>query len=153
MTEDIDVEREMTRREAAEFLREFADELDPGGATVRGSPAEGPVETDASGGPTESEVTGGPAEDDAAGPPPEDETGRPAGTGPTDESDRADDLGRITLAVGNEATVLLPPERVRFRVGTDSGSGLLETGTEQRVDFRLSWDVEEVPESDTFEVK
>lgn len=145
MTDNIGVEREMTRSEAADFLREFAAELDNGGSTIRGRSSSGPAETDTAGGPTESDITDGPTDDEPADPPSESNT--------RDGSSGAADHGRITLAVGNEATVLLPPERIRFRVETDSGSGLLETGTEQRVDFRLSWDVEEVPKSDAFEVK
>lgn len=144
MTDNIGVEREMTRGEAADFLREFAAELDHS-STMRGRSASGPAETDTAGGPTESDITGGSTDDEPADTPSESNTR----VGPAGGADH----GRITLAVGNEATVLLPPERVRFRVETDSGSGLLETGTEQRVDFRLSWDIEEVPESDAFEVK
>lgn len=154
MSEDISVERAMTRGEAADFLREFAEELDPGGSITRGSTAGGRTETGAAGGPTESDVTSDTAEGEPTSAPAGSDTrSGPAETATTGEPDGADHPGRITLAVGNEATVLLPPERIRFRVETDSGSGLLETGTEQSVDFRISWDVEEVPESDVFEVK
>ncbi|MFC4988274.1 MULTISPECIES: hypothetical protein [Saliphagus] len=154
-------ERERTRSEVADYLREFADELDPAGSRTADT------RTDAGAGRTDRTAT-----ESGAGTP---------GTGTGDDSltdddstltaddDRAGDAGadattdanaanrnagdRVTIIVGNESATINPPETLDFAVDVDTDSSLLGTGADRSATFSLRWSEEHVEADDSLEVE
>ncbi len=153
-------ERERTRSEVADYLREFADELDPTG------PQTGDSRTDDGSGRTDRSAT-----ESGAGTP---------GTGTGDDSltdddstltaddDRAGDAGattdanastnrnagdRVTIIVGNESATINPPETLDFAVDVDTDSSLLGAGADRSATFSLRWSEEHVEADDSLEVE
>jgi hypothetical protein len=125
---ELESEGTKTRGGVADFLREFADELDQADRRL----AEGGRTRAAS----EERQTAGTA----------DETDHEAA-----EADHPEDANRITLLVGGDSATVVVPEEVEFDVEVDSRSPMLGSGVRQEIDFRLSWDVSD-PEATTDEM-
>lgn len=123
--EGMDVETEMSRVEAVEFFREFADKLEG-----LGNAADVPDD--------ETTIIG---EEDV-------------GTTEREEATTSGTARPETMTIiarGESATVVLP-ERLDVEVEVGSRSGLLESGVDQHVSFDLKWEVEELPEDDSVEL-
>lgn len=151
---DLDFETEKTRTEVANYLREFADELE--GGRAHRSPGDSSDDTVDIG---NEGVEGG--RDRVADDEPE-TTGesRTTGTPGIDETSEHPEAGggtssedRVTLVVGNESATINPPERLRFAVSADTDDSLLEAGADRGVTFSLRWDAETVEESDDIAIE
>lgn len=85
-------------------------------------------------------------------------TGEGVSTGTAGETDvegREGTSGRgekITFVVGNDSATINPPETVTFDVDVGSDSSLMESGSEERVVFSLSWNAEDVDEDDELSI-
>jgi len=121
---ELDSEGELTRREVADFLREFADELEDGAAVGLGDA--GKEEFD-----DEPEIIGEPT---SAGS--RDERGE---EGPDAE---ARNLKRITLIVGGDSATVSVPGTMAFDVEVASRSPMLKSGVSQGIEFELSWEID-----------
>jgi len=129
---ELDTEGELTRAEVAQFLREFADELEKGLGTRMG----GPGRDDAT-----EEAMSQPARGDSR-------------QGLTELEERRDDrredgpdaesrnLKRVTLIVGGDSATVSVPPTVEFDVEVESRSPMLSSGVKQGIDFNLSWTVD-----------
>jgi len=129
---ELDTEGELTRAEVAQFLREFADELEKALGTGRG----GPGRDDAT-----EEAMSQPARGDSR-------------QGLTELEERRDDrredgpdaesrnLKRVTLIVGGDSATVSVPPTVEFDVEVESRSPMLSSGVKQGIDFNLSWTVD-----------
>ncbi|PSP99499.1 hypothetical protein BRC94_07260 [Halobacteriales archaeon QS_5_70_17] len=149
---DLQTERQATREEVADYLREFADQLDGGGATDAGNrnrdrTGTETASTDASAGntPTGTDArsgSGSRADADA-------ETGADA-TG--DRTPTAHPAGKVTLLVGNDSATINPPREVTFGVEVGSDSSLM-SGDAEIVEFRMHWDANDVPRDDELRIE
>lgn len=117
---ELESEGELTRREVAAFLREFADELDDGTPVESG---EGRREEFDSG-----------------------DRGEFAGDQEGDAGAR--DARRITLIVGGDSATVTVPDTVEFDVEVESRSPMLRSDVSQGIDFELSWKIEDPDELD-----
>lgn len=163
---DINATHDKTRSEVADYLREFADQLDSRGGTETGS-----GRTDATGAGTAGTGTDASVSGDAGR---HTETGASGTTDPksrrtetaTDDIDaeRAETIdteraatarrgGKVTIIAGNESATINPPERVRFDVSVDTDSSMLDAGRDHSATFTISWDAEAVEEDDELRVE
>lgn len=120
---DLQTERQATREEVADYLREFADQLDGGGATDAGNRNRDRTGTET-------------ASTDAS-----------AGNTPT-----AHPAGKVTLLVGNDSATINPPREVTFGVEVGSDSSLM-SGDAEIVEFRMHWDANDVPRDDELRIE
>jgi hypothetical protein len=164
----LDAERTVTRDEAAEYLREFADKLagdgegfgdrsTTGRTRTAGSDA-GERETAATDSTGESGTT---ATDTAAD---ENRTTNAAARtqGATEEPGRdragesevdgAQSQGKVTFLVGNDSATVHPPAEVTLGVEVGEDSSMMSSGAET-VTFSLHWDAEAVPEDDELRIE
>lgn len=120
---ELDTEGQLSRSQVAEFLREFANELEPG---LEGRGGDERVE--------EGRESGQRTE------------GARASTGERAESREpgkdANDTRRITLIVGSDSATVTVPESVMFDVEVGSRSPMLSSGVKQEIDLELSWQIE-----------
>lgn len=134
----IDAEMEKTRAEVADYLREFADELEGSPVTPAGSTAT----TDAA---TDSTTTTGAEE--RRGSIPDDESYDP------DAERTSEDREKVVLMVGNESATINPPRTLTFDVEVNSDSSLMGTDETQSVTFTLRWRADEVEPDDELRVE
>lgn len=153
---ELQTERPATREEVADYLREFADQLDGGGATDaehrdRDRTGTETANTDAS--------TGG----TATGPDARSRSGSETGTGTNadaetdadatgDRTPTAHPAGKVTLLVGNDSATINPPNEVTFGVEVGSDSSLM-SGDAEVVEFRMHWDANDVPQDDELRIE
>jgi hypothetical protein len=163
---DIDVEMEQTRSEIAAYFRNFADELDPNGASEREA-------TDATDATDTTDTTHG-----------TETRGSQGSTGAT--ADRTDDTVRtdsrpdssssddshtaetptadegaydldagdsVTIIVGNESATIDPPNRMRLQIEVESDSSMLSASEDRMARFTLKWAGEEVEPSDDIRIE
>jgi hypothetical protein len=159
---EIDLKQERTRSEIADYLREFADELDAGSDGSRSNDPGGSDDTDGAGGSIDSDGSPDPSRSSfdpvettgttTAGTDPDAGTGAGSEREESGTPDRKDD-GRVTIVVGNESATINPPDRLGFGVSVDTTSSLLGTGGERSATFTLSWSTERVEEGEGMEVK
>lgn len=139
----IETRRELTRAEVADYLREFADELDVkrslGGTADAGhttsTSADDEHRSDTTAG---SERTSGTTADDERGP-----TNDPNASATSERTT----YEKVTILVGNDSATVNPPETVDFEVAVHSDSSLMESGERQRVSFVMEWDAREVDDA------
>ncbi|MWG35054.1 amphi-Trp domain-containing protein [Halomarina oriensis] len=159
----LNTERVVTRAEAADYLREFADKLagdGHAGATNAGTTADTGV-TGAN--TTETTTTDTGQRSDR-----ETETRRQGGADGTTSSETVDQsqtdttdghegtsvpsAGKVTFLVGNDSATVNPPEEVTLDVSVGEDSSMMSSGAET-VTFSLRWDKEAVPESDELRIE
>lgn len=140
---EISAEREKTRSEVAEYLREFADKLDSGtgSATEQGQTTRSKGETARSG---TNVGADDPNLDRDRG---DHADGGSHGAG-TDQGS-----GKLTLVVGNDSATINPPETVGFTVEVNSDSSLMDSGKTQHASFDLTWDADAVEEDDELRIE
>ena len=122
---EMDAETEMSRTEVATFFRELAEKLEGRETSTGGRDENSPIIGN------EEETT----------------TDRERATTPDRGAGET-----MTVIVGDESATVVLPDRMLLDVEVGSNSGILETGTGQRVKFELAWEAEEVPEDDSIEV-
>lgn len=154
----IESTHERTRSEIADYLREFADELDPG---------RGPDSSDRAGrsdrsGRTEDAATGRGGRSSDTGPRDANARDRDAtaGTGDRDATADTEDRERtaaagdkVTVIVGNESATINPPRTCSFDVAIDTDSSLLDAGAERSATFTIRWSEEHVEADDELSVE
>jgi len=119
---ELESEGRLTRNEAAEFLREFADELEDE------SGGHGTSSVDSSEELTADDVTE---------------------TGPERRTESPTDTKRITLIVGGDSATVTVPDAVTLDVQVESRSPmLLSSGVNQEISIDLSWEIENPDEMD-----
>lgn len=133
---ELDVKKQRSRTEIANYLREFADKLDERGDVVDefGSETE---KTDMTGTKTSGAETT--------------ETDRP-GTEAQGTQTRSADHG-MTIIVDNESATVTPPETMHFGVEVETDSSLLETGMDRGVTLSLRWDADQVEAPDKLDIE
>lgn len=154
---DLRTERHATREEIADYLREFANQLDGRDGDVGGTAAGSGSDVDDH---RRREGTDGAAASADA----------PTGTGSrsadadvgesADANVNADDrtgttphpAGKVTLLVGNDSATINPPRDVTFGVEVGSDSSLM-SGDAEVVEFRMHWDANDVPEDDELRIE
>jgi hypothetical protein len=127
----FDSSQERTRAEIADYLREFADELDPAGRSTNGGADDATLESSGH------------------------ETGR-ANEAATSDDDREQSSGageKVTVIAGNDSATINPPRTCTFDVAVDTDSDLLSTGAERRASFTIRWDEEQVEDGDQLGVE
>jgi hypothetical protein len=129
---EIDSEGELDRSEIADFLREFADELD---ADRRTRTPKRDDDVTVVGEETDDETTRERADADATG-----------------TADEPVDPETMTIIVGGDSATLTLPERMEFDIEVASRSPLFASGVRQGIEIDLEWEVEESPEDDSIEV-
>ena len=127
---ELETEREMTRAAVADYLREFADQLD-GSTRTDDAPSGFDVPTtDAT--PTDS---------------------APARTDDRERARDGDDAGgKITLMVGNDSATINPPGTLGFEVDVETDDSFVGSDAERSVEFTLTWDAEAVEQDDELDV-
>jgi hypothetical protein len=126
----LDSSQERTRSEIADYLREFADELDPSNRT-----------TDAG---TDEATLGS-----------SDRERNRTTEGATGDADREQSSGvgeKITVIAGNDSATINPPRTCTFDVAVNTDSDLLGTGAERSTTFTIRWDEEQVEAGDQLDV-
>lgn len=165
---EIETERVVTRNEAAEYLRQFADKLAEEGHQFGGRSTGDARATDTTttgaGGTTEqspgrttdttrSDATSGETTDatreGTTGATREGTTGA-AGEGTTEGTHQR--YGKVTFLVGNDSATVNPPEEVTLGVEVGEDSAMMSSGAET-VTFSLHWDKDTVPESDELRIE
>jgi hypothetical protein len=144
----INVEREMSRADVAEYFHMFANKLAPSTESDEHRQPDTPTIPD-------SQDTDEPSE---AG----EETTvendvetrqewveRESGTA-TDDPPSGE---KMTFMVGNESTTINPPAAVTFEMTIESGSSLLGSDTGRTTSFALHWDETEVAEDDELSIQ
>ena len=116
---EIEETRRLTRAEVADYLREFADQLDDG---------------DGDSDPRSADRYEGP--DDGGNDIYEE------GDGGTNASGAAD--ARVTILVGNDSATVNPTEEVTFGVRVGGNDPLVGGVAERYVTFDLTWDADQV---------
>ncbi|MFD1514741.1 hypothetical protein [Halomarina rubra] len=150
----LNAERTVTRTEAAEYLREFADKLANGGhgGTDRttGSTTGKPTTGDATGETTHHGSADGSTTEGTTGTP----TGESQTTQETQGTQNAQtgQYGKVTFLVGNDSATVNPPEEVTLNVDVGEDSSMMSSGAET-VTFSLHWDKQAVPESDELRIE
>jgi hypothetical protein len=125
--------QDRTRTEIADYLRSFADELDP----ETGSETVGNDGTQT--------LDDGSRDDSLLG---DDST---AGTDTRDDAAGVGD--KVTVIAGNESATINPPQTCTFDVAIDTDSDLLDTGAERSTTFTIRWDGEQVEADDELRVE
>lgn len=156
---DIEAEREMSRTDVAEYLRTFADELDPNTVTRPDPKSEAPDERE---GEHQQHDETQSADDEKTS----DESGildsladdeHEEAEDQQDHSDQSDELSqphrKVTFMVGNESTTINPPEAVTFEMAVDSESSLIRAETGRTARFALHWNEEDAADDDEFSVR
>lgn len=141
---ELETEGEMTRGEVADFLREFADELDEGDRQwERIEAAEGDEYSDR----TQYEER----DDDHEAYGEDDELDEHGDRIP----DEALGSNRLTLIVGGDSATVTVPETLEFDVEVESRSPMLSSDVKQEISFELSWmlDDEDVYEDASIQVE
>lgn len=149
---EIDTKGRMTRTEVADFLREFADELDDRttGTGVRDDPSDVVARDDT----TRAEIRdrdertdrgeGATAQYDDAD---VETTGRKRGEDTDTHGDREMvDAERVTLVIGGDSATVTVPEMVEFDIEVSSRSPMFSSGVNQEIEFDLSWEIENLEE-------
>jgi hypothetical protein len=140
---EVDLEQERSRSEVADYLREFADELDAGSDGSRSNGSDDPDDPDGAGGSIDS---GGSADPSRSSFDPVETTGTTtadADTGAGSEREgpgtlyREADDGRMTIVIDNESATSNPPERLRVGASVDTTASLLGTGDERSATFTV----------------
>lgn len=146
MTE-LEAERNMSRVEVAEYLRQFADKLDTSDST-RPTGAHSTIDIQ-----DESD------EDNQT------QAGDEAATGETESSrewseneretatEESPSAGKMTFMVGNESTTINPPDTVTFEMMVDSDSSLIGSETGRTASFTLHWDDADVSKDDEMSIQ
>jgi hypothetical protein len=151
---DLRTERHATREEVADYLREFANQLDGRGGDVGGTAAGSGSDVNDHRRREETADTA-PSTDATTG------TGsRSADADAVGERADADDrtgttahpAGKVTLLVGNDSATINPPRDVTFGVEVGSDSSLM-SGDAEVVEFRMHWDANDVPEDDELRIE
>lgn len=138
---ELDVKKQRSRTEIANYLREFADKLDERGDVVN----EFDSETERKMSETEkTEMTG--TKTSGA------ETTETDRTEPQGTQTRSADHG-MTIIVDNESATVTPPETMHFGVEVETDSSLLETGMDRGVTLSLRWDAEQVEAPDKLDIE
>jgi hypothetical protein len=152
----LDDQRTVTRTEAAEYLREFADKLasgdrpgaeDPSPSTTTGGDDRDRT-TDA--GSTDATPREGDRDTATHGATEERGHERDESVTGTEPSDRSD--GKVTFLVGNDSATVHPPEELTLGVEVGEDSAMMSSGAET-VTFSLHWDAEAVPEDDELRIE
>lgn len=162
---EIETERVVTRAEAAEYLRQFADKLagdgdhtgshaddhttsgDHAGAATSGGTTRGTTQQSPGRPSDASESTTVETREEAAGPADETTTTAQEGT-----ADAGRSYGKVTFLVGNDSATVNPPEEVTLNVEVGEDSSMMSSGAET-VTFSLHWDKDTVPESDELRIE
>jgi hypothetical protein len=151
----LNAERTVTRTEAAEYLREFANKLASGDADVHGERRDAGEERRETGGDvTDDPSTGTNTTTDTATQGATEERGRDAETGHTpDQTDgTAHGYEKVTFLVGNDSATVNPPEELALDVEVGEDSSMMSSGAET-VTFSLRWEKEAVPESNELRIE
>jgi hypothetical protein len=157
----LNTERVVTRAEAADYLREFADKLagDAGRSgtsattTTGGTGAnttEGTADTTQSS--TQTTETRRQSGTDDATPNETTDQSQTDTTTQSGEQTTAPTAGKVTFLVGNDSATVHPPEEVTLDVSVGEDSSMMSSGAET-VAFSLRWDKEAVPESDELRIE
>ncbi|MFC4438214.1 MULTISPECIES: hypothetical protein [Natrialbaceae] len=130
----LDSTQDRTRAEIADYLRSFADELDPSRQPDSGERDDRTLSTDRQ----EPGVQG---------------TDMTTGT-----SDRGQGQGssvgeKVTVIAGNDSATINPPQTCTLDVAIDTDSDLLDTGAERSTTFTIRWDAEQVEADDGLSVE
>lgn len=158
---DIEATRQLTRGEAADYLREFADQLDDrdsdplsAGLYDTDSTSETSTDpaTDASASTTDSSSTGGTMDPSSADATTDTASGDRETQESLDDPTTAAD-GRVTFLVGNDSATINPPKEVGFAVEVGNDDSLVTNETEQHVTFDLTWHAEDVDDRDTLDIE
>lgn len=166
---ELEIERELTRQEVADYLREFADKLadDRRGESRVGRDADGsnggPEGVRAPGRRDEFDETTGSGTDAANSTPSHaadsadhetaDDTHGTHESNDRTTADRVRPNGKITLLVGNDSATVNPPERILFGVEVGRDSSLMGGEKGEVVEFRLHWNADDVPEDDELSIQ
>ncbi|WP_254535407.1 amphi-Trp domain-containing protein [Halomarina litorea] len=166
---ELEIERELTRQEVADYLREFADKLaddrrgegrvnrdadgSNGGPEGVRAPGRRDEFDDTTGSGTDAaNTTSSHAADSAAHGTADDTRGSHESDERTTDRVRPNN-GKITLLVGNDSATVNPPERVLFGVEVGRDSSLMGGGKGEVVEFRLHWNADDVPEDDELSIQ
>lgn len=144
----IESTHERTRSEIADYLREFADELDPG----RGPDSSVRTGRSDRSGRTEDAATGGGGRSSDTGPRDANASDRDATTDAEDR-ERTAAGDKVTVIVGNESATINPPHTCSFDVAIDTDSSLLDAGAERSATFTIRWSEEHVEADDELSVE
>jgi hypothetical protein len=160
---DTEAEREMSRPEVADYLRTFADELDPN------TPSQTEHQSETSDAPegehqqrdeTRSTSEGEPSDESGVLDSLADEdheNGADDDQQTHSDRDRAGQSGqsppKVTFMVGNDSTTINPPDTVAFEMAVDSESSIFGAETGRTARFALHWDEENVSENDEFSIQ
>jgi hypothetical protein len=150
----LDDQRTVTRTEAADYLREFADKLasdarpgaeDPSPSTTTGGDDR---TTDAG----SADATPRDGDRDTATHGATEEGGRERDEPVTDAGSGGRSDGKVTFLVGNDSATVHPPEELTLGVEVGEDSAMMSSGAET-VTFSLHWDAEAVPEDDELRIE
>jgi hypothetical protein len=143
---EIEANREMSRTEVAEYLRAFADELQPGD-TARSAEGSG----------TAGEEDNHQSDEERSGDETEDSSGSGILSSLADDENRAESPDqqqrKVTFMVGSESTTINPPDTITFEMKVDSESSLFGSETGRSTTFVLHWDEEDVPDDEELSVQ
>jgi len=144
----LNAERTVTRTEAAEYLREFADKLASGSADAHGEHRQASDDV------TDDPSTGTNTTTDTATQGATEERNRDAETGrtPDQAGGTAHGYEKVTFLVGNDSATINPPEEIALDVEVGEDSSMMSTGAET-VTFSLRWEKEAVPESNELRIE
>lgn len=160
---ELDTKGRLTRDEVADFLRDFADELDGRGTSERpgrdreqsgrdrriaGGRDGDDRRTDARTRDDPGHRDGPDLADPRAGGQVSDADERPDQDGVFDRTDGTPDVRRVTLVIGGESATVTVPEMVEFDIKVASKSPMLSSKVTQAVDFDLSWQLEDTEDEE-----
>lgn len=136
---EIEATQQLRRTEVADYLREFADQLDTDDAGDRRSSRDRPSPATQSRDRTDSRDVDG--------------RGLEASDhdGIDDSATTLDD--RVTILVGNDSATVNPPDEIGLDITVDDDDSLIGGDAERHVVFDLSWDVEEVENPDVLDIE
>jgi hypothetical protein len=151
---ELETRGEMTRRQVADFLREFADELDDGPGGHRGTEHREGTDYDAGFEEDRSprdEVSEGPSRDE---PTAVDRAAAGVDNDAEDETHRGEPK-RVTFIVGGDSATVTLPDTVEFDVEIGSRSPMLGSGVNQEIEFELAWEIDDpdVAHDDPIEIE
>src|SRR5690606_35104021 len=130
----LNATQERTRAEIADYLRSFADELDPDGRSGQSNTGDGGGRSLDAG----TDETGLLDGDDRSNRDAE-ETGLLDADGSSDGSRASSTGDKVTVIAGNESATINPPQTCLFDVTIDTDSDLLETGADRSTTFTIRW--------------
>ena len=174
---EIETERVVTRNEAAEYLRQFADKLAEEGhqfgerttgetgatGTATGESSQSTTQqspgrtTDT----TRSDTTTGETRETRGGETTDATRERSADTTQEASADATDErttggapsrYEKVTFLVGNDSATVNPPEEVTLGVEVGEDSSMMSSGAET-VTFSLHWDKDTVPQDDELRIE